>query len=267
MTEYPDLFAALAAPFGPGEVKTRDAGGGRRVDYVTARTVANRLDSVLGPENWWDAYPVVGESSAVCALTLRLPDGREVTKHDAGGAAGMADAGDDDKSMFSDAFKRAAQCWGVARYLYRDGVPSFAQNAPRTAVEPPPAVEPIRRNGHAGGHAGGHAKPRHDWPGKGPGSAAVPAAAVAPPPVETHAPDNRRRASVPATGKALFAWVREQETRLGVGLLKYIQSWSKLQDFPGRMVDWSADEVAAAHAEACRKLSSIDLEREPGSDG
>ena len=37
----------------------------------------------------------------------------------------MSDSGDDDKSGYSDAFKRAAVKFGVGRYLYRDGVPSF----------------------------------------------------------------------------------------------------------------------------------------------
>jgi hypothetical protein len=53
MTQHPDLFAALAAAFDPDEVKHRSQGG-RQLEYVTARTVMNRLDDVLGPENWWD---------------------------------------------------------------------------------------------------------------------------------------------------------------------------------------------------------------------
>ena len=50
----------------------------------------NRLDSVLGPENWWDEY-IPLENSVVCKLSIRLPDGSIVTKADAGGYAGMAD--------------------------------------------------------------------------------------------------------------------------------------------------------------------------------
>jgi hypothetical protein len=53
MTQFPDLFAALAAPFEAHEVRTRMQGT-RQVHYITARTAMNRLDSVLGPENWWD---------------------------------------------------------------------------------------------------------------------------------------------------------------------------------------------------------------------
>lgn len=100
MTQYPDLFAALAAPFEPDEVKNRSQAG-RQLQYVTARTVMNRLDEVLGPENWWDRFTPL-EHSVICELTIRLPDGSVLTKSDAGGYAGMADPGDDDKSGFAD---------------------------------------------------------------------------------------------------------------------------------------------------------------------
>jgi hypothetical protein len=61
----------------------------------------------------------------------------------------------------------------------------------------------------------------------------------------------------PRSGKALFAWTKEQEQRYQVGLLKYLNQWAKLQEFPGRMVDWDADQVSLAYHEASRKLQSI----------
>src|SRR5436305_3898406 len=170
MTQYPDLFAALAAPFESHEVKVRPAQGGRQLHYITARTAMNRLDSVLGPENWWDEY-VPGENSVLCRLTVRLPDGSTLTKADAGGYAGMPDSGDDDKSGYSDAFKRAAVKFGVGRYLYRDGVPSFVR-------EREPASDP------------------------------APVAAEAPAPAAPEAPAPARQASgngsAPRSGRALF---------------------------------------------------------------
>src|SRR5262249_46230422 len=116
------------------EVKIRSQGG-RQLHYVTARTVMNRLDDVLGPENWWDDF-VPLEHSVICRLSIRLPDGAVLTKSDAGGYAGMAAPGDDDKSGFADAFKRAAVKFGVGRYLYRDGIPKFAREALKTRWEP-----------------------------------------------------------------------------------------------------------------------------------
>lgn len=230
MTQFPDLFTALAAPFEDHEVKIRAAQGGRQLHYITARTAMNRLDSVLGPENWWDEYAPL-ENSVICRLTIRLPDGQVITKSDAGGYAGMADSGDDDKSGFSDSFKRACAKFGVARYLYRDGVPAFVR-------EREPAVE-----------------------------AAPVAAEPAPAAVEPRVPDRSgsyrgtRDSGPPRSGKALFAWTKEQEQRHEVGLLKYLNGWAKLQDFPGRMVDWDGEQVALAYSEACRKLQAIQPSR------
>ena len=226
MTQHPDLFAALAAPFETNEVKIRPSQNGRQLHYITARTAMNRLDSILGPENWWDEY-VPLEKSVVCKLSVRLPDGLVITKSDAGGYAGMSDGGDDDKSGFSDAFKRAASKFGVARYLYRDGVPAFVRER----------------------------EPSTDLAAVAPSNPVAESSALTP----TSAPAARANGngSAPRTGKAMFAWTKDQEQKYEVGLLKYLNSWAKLQDLPARMVEWDGDQVALAHAEACRKLQAL----------
>ncbi len=226
MTQFPDLFAALAAPFSAQETRARTHGG-RQVQYITARTAMNRLDSVLGPENWWDEY-IPGESSVLCRLTVRLPDGSTLTKADAGGYAGMPDQGDDDKSGFSDAFKRAAVKFGVGRYLYRDGVPAY-------------------RSDEAGSKPH-DSKVSHE-------SSPIPSRSSEPPAPEAEATDRK----APRSGRALFAWTKEQEQRHEVGLLRYLNRWAKFQEFPGRMVDWDADQVNQAYVEAIRKLQSISV--------
>ena len=147
MDQHLELFAALAAPFEHEEVRTRRQGG-RNLHYITARTVMNRLDEVLGPANWWDEY-MPQENSVICRLTIRLPDGSTLTKSDAGGYAGMSDSGDDDKSGFSDAFKRAAVKFGIGRYLYRDGVPRFVQERlqhPSLSADPSHHASPPPRH-------------------------------------------------------------------------------------------------------------------------
>ncbi|MFO0961251.1 MAG: Rad52/Rad22 family DNA repair protein [Isosphaeraceae bacterium] len=247
MTQYPDLFAALAAPFESQEVKSRQAPGGRPFLYVTARTVMNRLDNVLGPENWWDSY-TPQENSVLCCLTVRLPDGQILSKSDAGGYAGMADQGDDEKSAFSDAFKRAAIKFGVGRYLYRDGVPLFAREAAPVPVQQPqaePAPAPARTRDRD------RDRDREREQAAQPQAEAA-AASAAPEPAPVPAPQS----SAPRTGKALFAWTREQEQRYEFGLLKYLNGWAKLQEYPARMVDWDPEQVSLGYAEACRKLHS-----------
>ena len=171
---------------------------------------------------------IPGENSVVCKLTVRLPDGSTLTKSDAGGYAGMADHGDDDKSGFSDAFKRAAVKFGVGRYLYRDGVPSFLRDQDPAMASPAPAPSP----------------------------AAEPSPT---PPEAPPAPGARNSASsgpTPRSGRALFAWTKDQEQKHQVGLLKYLNGWAKLQDYPARMVDWDHDQVTHAYGEACRKLQA-----------
>jgi hypothetical protein len=231
MTQYPNLFAALAAPFAPDEVKVRTGHNGRQLHYITARTAMNRLDSVLGPENWWDEYLPL-EKSVLCKLSIRLRDGQIITKCDTGGYAGMADQGDDDKSGFSDAFKRAAAKFGVARYLYRDGVPSFARD--REPVLPTDAMV-------------SHAGPSPSGASESPLSR----------PESTSDVVRLEPGKIPRTGKALFAWTKEQEQRYEVRLLKYLNSWAKLQGFPARMIDWDPDQVGLGYSEACRKLESL----------
>jgi Rad52/22 family double-strand break repair protein len=163
MTRYPELWQALGAPFDDHEVK-RFAVKGRQLSYVTARTVMNRLDSVVGPESWSDSYSET-KDGLKCKLTILLPDGSTVSKEDGGAPAGMDDADNDEKSAFSSAFKRAAVKFGIARYLYRDGTPNFA--LPPAAAAPAAVAALPNPNG----------KPTHEWPGKGPGSAGVSAGA------------------------------------------------------------------------------------------
>jgi hypothetical protein len=222
MTQHPDLFAALAAPFADREVKVR-VQAGRELHYVTARTVMNRLDTVLGPENWWDEY-VPAEHSVLCRLSIRLPEGGVLTKCDAGAYAGLADQGTDDKSGYSDAFKRAAVKFGCGRYLYRDGVAEFVRED----------GEPIQST------AAPEAEPRAFEP-PAPRQAAAPAG----------------DGPVPRSGRGLFAWLKDQEQKHEVVLLRYMNNWGKLHEFPARIVDWDAEQVAQAHAEAVRKLRAL----------
>ncbi|CAN5891935.1 hypothetical protein BH23PLA1_BH23PLA1_20260 [soil metagenome] len=236
MTKYPDLFAALAAPFEPQEVKVRSQAN-RQLHYITARTAMNRLDAVLGPENWWDEY-IPSQNSVLCKLSIRLPDGQVLTKADAGGYAGMSDQGDDDKSGYSDAFKRAAVKLGVARYLYRDGVPEFVREREPNVEKAMPTSEHVD---NAPSPAPSRSRPGIDEPSTASSSTRT-ATSTAPP---------------PRSGRAMFAWVKDQEQRHGVNLLKYLNNWGKLQEYPSRMIDWDAEQVAMAYSEAIRKLQSI----------
>jgi len=56
--------------------------------------------------------------------------------------------------------------------------------------------------------------------------------------------------SLPTWPSSLFAWTKEQEQRYSVGLLKYLNGWAKLQEFPGRMVDWDLEAGAVQGVKA-----------------
>jgi hypothetical protein len=116
------ITARLAAPFPAEEIrwKPRAVSGSRAlaIAYIDARTVMDRLDDVLGPANWRDAYRVLPDGSVVCRLSLRLGD-EWVSKVDVGGQSEQSDNGDRRKAAFSDALKRAAVKWNIGRYLYR----------------------------------------------------------------------------------------------------------------------------------------------------
>jgi hypothetical protein len=114
----------LRAEFDPRDVQwkpsvlSKDGTQAMALAYVEARVVQDRLDSVVGMENWRDSYRVRGEHAGgdgakvyvECTLSLRLGD-EWIAKRDVG-------AGDDLKAAYSDAFKRAGVQWGVGRYLY-----------------------------------------------------------------------------------------------------------------------------------------------------
>src|SRR5262245_25693009 len=120
--EVKALTKALAAPFAEGEVKWKPqhVSGNRAlaVAFVDARVIQDRLDDVVGSENWQDTYECLPDGAVVCRLRVRL--GAEwITKTDVGGQSEQPDEGDRRKAAFSDALKRAAVKFGIGRYLYR----------------------------------------------------------------------------------------------------------------------------------------------------
>ncbi|MFT7553566.1 MAG: hypothetical protein ACI9BV_003902 [Rhodothermales bacterium] len=110
--EKESKWAALARPFPTEHVQVKvlatnqDKSRGLIVPFINARAVMDRLDQVVGPDGWSDAYDVIAVGVVKCRLTIS-----GITKTDVG-------QGDDAKSAFSDSLKRAAVRWGIGRYLY-----------------------------------------------------------------------------------------------------------------------------------------------------
>lgn len=106
------IWGRLARPFAFEEIRVKvlatnkDKTRGLIVPYIDARCVMDRLDEVVGPEAWSDEYFALAEGVIRCRLTVA-----GVSKEDVG-------LGDDPKSAFSDALKRAAVKFGLGRFLY-----------------------------------------------------------------------------------------------------------------------------------------------------
>lgn len=120
------IQAGLAMPFAPEDLEWRlqqafeDKNRGLAVPYVTNRAIQDRLDDVVGPENWHNEFrPWHGsgkKESQICGIAIYNEERKEWnTKWDG--------AEDTDveaiKGGLSDSMKRAAVQWGIGRILYK----------------------------------------------------------------------------------------------------------------------------------------------------
>jgi hypothetical protein len=89
-------------------VSAKQATSGIALAYVDARDVMKRLDDVCG-DSWQVEYPFEG----CCRIGIKI-DNEWVWRSNGAGETDI----EGEKGRYSDAFKRAAVLWGVARYLY-----------------------------------------------------------------------------------------------------------------------------------------------------
>lgn len=114
-----EIFSKLRAHFPPAAVSwrvgstTADKSKGMALAYIDARDVMDRLDEVVGPENWSDSYTETAKGTLLCTLSIRI-NGEWISKCDGAGATDV----EAEKGQVSDALKRAAVKWGIGRYLY-----------------------------------------------------------------------------------------------------------------------------------------------------
>jgi hypothetical protein len=142
MSKHADILAALSAPFPPEVIRHRTGAGGKDLTWVDARTVAARLDEVLGISAWDFAVEPVGDTNTVLGiLTVRFPDGTVARRQDFGYETGGS--GESLKEASSDALRRCASLFGVARYLYGGEKPATGRiYAPAAKPVSQPQVAP-----------------------------------------------------------------------------------------------------------------------------
>ena len=99
------------------------------LDYVDARYVYDLLDEVVGAANWQVKHREV-KGGVVAALGINV-EGEWVWKEDVGTPSTIEEV----KGTYSDATKRAAVLWGVARDLY-DNRAGQGGRGPKAGVGP-----------------------------------------------------------------------------------------------------------------------------------
>lgn len=109
----------LAAPTPEMEIKQRPVylhgkPTGKMLSYVDARYVQDLLDNVIGPAFWQDRYEDTS-NGVRCGIGILVAN-EWVWKWDVGIPSNIEPV----KGAHSDAFKRAAVKWGIARDLYDD---------------------------------------------------------------------------------------------------------------------------------------------------
>ena len=115
----------LARPFAPEDlewriqVTSRDKTSGLAIPYVTNRAIQDRLDEVVGPENWYNDYkPWHGngkKDAQICGISIYFEGKGFITKWDGAEDSDIEPI----KGGLSDSMKRSAVQWGIGRVLYK----------------------------------------------------------------------------------------------------------------------------------------------------
>lgn len=119
-----EIQAALAMPFAAEDLEWRiqmafeSSMQGIAVPYVTNRAIQNRLDEVVGPQNWYNEYQPwhgTGKREAqICGISIYFEGRGFITKWDGAEDSDIEPV----KGGLSDSMKRAAVQWGIGRVLY-----------------------------------------------------------------------------------------------------------------------------------------------------
>lgn len=135
-TNPENLIRFNAEPTPTEEIKHRPApgGSGKMLAYIDARYVQDRLDEVVGSENWANEFIEV-KGGVVCRIGIDIAGSGWVWKSDVGVESNIEAT----KGNYSDAFKRAAVLWGIARDLYDERSSGGAPQRPA----PPSAHAPV----------------------------------------------------------------------------------------------------------------------------
>ena len=125
MKDIQAMRAGLSKPFAPedlewrSQVTSKDKSSGLAVPYVTNRAIQDRLDDVVGPENWHNEFKSWhgnGKREAqICGISIYFEGRGFITKWDGAEDTDIEPV----KGGLSDSMKRSAVQWGIGRVLYK----------------------------------------------------------------------------------------------------------------------------------------------------
>jgi hypothetical protein len=236
------FFTVLCRAFPANAIRTKDMGRGGTFQYVDARTIQNRLDGACGPHGWYPEYRET-QRGYTCRLHILIPDDKDGWewryKEDGGGFAGMTekrkidgqyeevtDISSDEKSAYSDSFKRAACVWGIGRYLYPNGTPPYLIKEGEEDHPPRPenrAAASTTNRSQGGGQV-----------------------------------DARNFERIPPTGKAVWAWVRAMEQYFQTRILSGMVDEAKKNGWSERTDEWNQTQVNTICKKVIEYLSGLE---------
>ncbi len=250
-----EFFQRLCAPFEPHELARLPYNDeqGRPLIYVKPRRLHNRLDDVAGVDGWRPQYrrTIAGFT---CRLWIRIPSSDDnepwlwFWKEDGAGVEGMMkkrkgeevhDSDNDEKSGYTNSFRRACVAWGMARYLYRDGVPEYLGYEPEIPELPLRGAPTYKAQ----------AKPqrREPWQPRTDGGAGYqsqsPPQGQGKPQGQPQGQGDRNPFNVPQSGKGLYAWAKGLETHFQVAIVNPLNDMLKQSGRDMRMVDLDRDQA------------------------
>jgi hypothetical protein len=270
------FFRALTAPFPDESLSEKPGRGGKPMTWLDKRALENRLDSVCTPLGWTIEYrPTNRGFTSRMGILCPTDDGEWVWvfKEDGAGYEEMDSVDDDEKSGYTNALRRVAQdAWGIGRYLYRKGLPSFADRTAEGKPELPPYVAPTATLPPAAKvEPTPEPKGRFGNPSPTPPVVESPAPIVAPqpPPVsETHRPQPVAQPpstgidpvllKIPEAGRPMFAWVKGIEDHYQTAIKNGVIADAEKLGGSRFMNQWSQEIVNQVTLAAINHVRTLD---------
>jgi hypothetical protein len=169
-----------------------------------------------------------------------------------------ADVDNDEKSGYTNAFRRAAQdAWGIARCLYRKGIPAWLDpNAkPLATASAAFCGMPAPAQSQPAPQA-----PRADYddrPAQNPTPAPAPSAYGSPAP-SGNGSKSYNNFKIPKPGKAVYAWAKTMEEHFKISLINGMRSTAEKQGWDTKFNDWNQEQINYVAGDAIAYLKGLD---------